>query len=48
MLIANCILFCQIPFCHEEYEGCLGLPHDENDSDKADHNLQLTSAWIRS
>ena len=36
----NCVWFCQV------HEGC--LPHDKNDSEKALHNLQLTSAWIRS
>ena len=43
---ANCVRFCLNPFCREVHEGC--LPHDKKDSDKTVHNLQLTSAWIRS
>ena len=39
MQVANCVWFCQNPFCCEVHEGCLF--HDKNVSDKADHNLQL-------
>ena len=46
MRAANCVQFCQNPFWCEVHEGC--LPHDKYDSDKAIHNSQLTSAWIRS
>ena len=41
-----CVWFSQNPYCREVYKGC--LPYDKSDSDKAIHNLQLTSAWIRS
>ena len=39
MRAANCVQFCQNPFCREV---------QTDDSDKTVHNLQLTSAWIRS
>ena len=46
MRAANCVQFCLNPFSREIHEGC--LPHDKIDSDKTVHNVQLTSAWIRS
>ena len=46
MQAANCVRFNQNPFCPEVHEGC--LLQDKNDSDESVHNLQLTSAWIRS
>ena len=43
---AYCVQFCLNPFCVEVNEGF--LRHNKNTSDKTIHNLQLTSAWIRS
>ena len=39
MRAANYVQFCLNPFCREVHEGC--LPHDNNNSDKTVHNLQL-------
>ena len=46
MQAANCVLFCQNPFCDEVQEG--GLPNNKNDKDKAVHHMQHASARIRS
>ena len=35
---------CQIPFCPEVHVHEVYLAQDNNDSDKAIHNLQLTSS----
>ena len=45
----SCCKLCTVlseSVCHEVHEGC--LPHDNSTPDKTIHNLQLTSAKIRS
>ena len=44
MQAANCVGFYQNHFCREVREAV--YLNDKNNSDKAVHNLQLTSAWI--